>query len=136
VTASASPLQLDPNNNCPAPPTVVQTYMNDMFLSFGVRWGRRGTRRRGGVPQSLRTCFCFEGTERSSATVVVVVGVPCPVGAPLASRTCLLQRSLVQGVISGGAVSASAIGASTSQLSATQASFLYVCLGAGIEVAQ
>ena len=59
VTASASPLQLDPNNNCPAPPTVVQTYMNDMFLSFGVRWGRRGTRRRGGVPQSLRPCFCF-----------------------------------------------------------------------------
>jgi hypothetical protein len=49
VAASASPLLLDPANNCPAPPTVVQTYMNDMFLSFGVRWGGCGVRGGGDV---------------------------------------------------------------------------------------
>ncbi len=39
LQATVSPLQPDPTNACAVPPLGVIAYMNDMFLSFGVRGG-------------------------------------------------------------------------------------------------
>jgi hypothetical protein len=37
IHTTVSALQTDPNNACSTPPAVLVAYMNDMFLSFGVR---------------------------------------------------------------------------------------------------